>query len=63
MKEKTTENFDAINKNATVGTRGKKYFIISPSVPKRGTSVSIKPNKPKKRGCAGCSRKRTKKSG
>lgn len=44
MKKITTEKFKAINKEATVGTRGK--------------AVTIKPAKSKPRRCSGCSRKR-----
>jgi len=63
MKEKSTMRFDAINKDAIVGTRT-KVVVFDHSVPKRNgsirKSVSIKPSnsRPKPRKCSGCSRKR-----
>jgi hypothetical protein len=63
MKEKSTKKFDAINKNATVGTRS-KILVFDHSVPKRNgaikKSASIKPSgaRPKPRKCSGCSRTR-----
>jgi hypothetical protein len=53
MKKITTEKFKAINKEATVGTRGK--VSKSGSIRK---AVTIKPAKSKPRRCSGCSRKR-----
>lgn len=63
MKEKSTDKFDAINKNAVVGTRA-KIFVFDHPVPKRNGSIkksaSIKPSRsrPKPRKCSGCSRNR-----
>jgi hypothetical protein len=61
MKEKSTDKFDAINKNAIIGNKA-TVFMFNPPVPKRNGSVkitaSIKPVKIKRRKCSGCSRKR-----
>ena len=61
MKEKSTKKFDAINKNATVGTR-EKIIVFEHSVPKRSVTIkksaSIKPSRLKPRKCSGCSRNR-----
>ena len=66
MKETSTDKFDAINKDATVGTRP-KIFSFNPPVPKRSNpkkggsikmAASIKPSKRKPRKCSGCSRNR-----
>ena len=61
MKEKSTDKFNAINKEAIVGTRS-KIIMINPPAPKPGdvrkVNVSIKPAKLKRKKCSGCSRKR-----
>ena len=63
MKEKATKKFDAINKNAIVGTRPSVVVSVG-SAPKKNViirkSASIKPSnsRPKPRKCSGCARKR-----
>lgn len=65
MKEKTTKKFEAINRNAVVGSRGENSFVTaSPSSKTKGktSSVIIKSGRLKKRRCSGCSRRRSSKS-
>ena len=62
MNEKSTENFDAINKDASVGSR-KKVLIVNPPIPKKDRdgryAITVnKTSKVKRRKCSGCSRKR-----
>lgn len=62
MKEKTTEKFDLINKDAIVGTR-MKFIAINPPKPRKARgkiTATIKSSKIKRRKCSGCSRKRVK---
>lgn len=62
MKETTSEKFNSINKNATVGTR-MKFIAINPPKPIKGRgkiTATIKSSKTKRRKCSGCSRKRVK---
>ena len=60
MKNKATNKLDAINKDATVGSRS-KIIVINPPVPKLKTNKASTPSKsfkPKRKKCSGCSRKR-----
>jgi len=64
MKEKSTDKFEAINKEATVGNKP-KIMIINPPLPpkdKNGKYIitvgKSNTNKMKARKCSGCSRKR-----
>jgi hypothetical protein len=61
MKEKSTDKFNAINKDATVGTKP-QIFVFNPPVPTKDEylkiTASVKSAKPKRRKCSGCSRKR-----
>lgn len=65
MKEKTTKNFETINKDAIVGSGNRKFFIIDPPRPKKAagktSSVTIKHSRSKRRKCSGCSRRRSSK--
>jgi len=65
MKEKSTDKYEAINKDATVGNKP-KILIINPPAPKKDKNgkyvISINKTsntfKPKRKPCSGCSRKR-----
>jgi len=68
MKEKITEKFNDINKDATVGSTKRRIFkidfpVIKSSISEKRASnrVTIKPSikrENRKSGCSGCSRKR-----
>lgn len=63
------KNIDAINKDAVVGTKNRKFFIIDPPRPtvvnktssdnsKKISSITIKRSKSKRNGCSGCGRRK-----
>ena len=61
MQEKTTKNFDAINKEAVVGNRPKVIVVNAPLPPKdKNGKYILTANvvKRKKSTCSGCSRKK-----
>ncbi len=67
MQEKSTDKYEAINKEATVGNKP-KVLIVSPPLPKKDKNgkyiitaskdVAKKTFKSKRKSCSGCSRKR-----
>jgi hypothetical protein len=66
MESNTTSSLNRINPRASIGTRGKNYFILNPPIPvdlKKKLSITAKPNTSKRTGCSGCSRRRGNRGG